>query len=92
MIVEPDPALAPVMPPVFVPMDQLNVLAVEAVSDILGLVPLQVEAVIAFVTAGIGCTVTVMVYGEPAHEPVTAVGVTMYSTEPALELLGLVSV
>ena len=59
-MVEPEPALAPVMPPVIVPIVQLNVLATLAVKLILGPVPLQVVAVVAVVTAGLGLTVTVI--------------------------------
>ncbi len=91
LMVLPDPALAPVMPPVIVPTVHVKVLGALAVSAMFGLVPLHVDAVLAVVTAGVGCTVTVMVYGAPGHEPVTEVGVTMYRTVPALELLGLVS-
>jgi len=43
------------------------------------------------VTAGVGFTVTVMVKADPAHKPVTDVGVTKYCTVPAVALLGLVS-
>lgn len=60
-IVAPDPPVAPVMPPVIVPMVQLNVLAVVAVSGIFVAVALQIAAVLAVVTAGVGFTVTVIV-------------------------------
>jgi hypothetical protein len=56
-----DDALAPVMPPVIVPIVQLKVLAALAVNARLGDVPLQIDAVFAFVTDGLGFTVTVMV-------------------------------
>lgn len=36
------------------------------------------------VTAGNGLTVIVIVYGEPAQEPIVDVGVTIYWTEPAV--------
>jgi hypothetical protein len=49
------------MLPVMVPMFHENVLGVLAVSAMFGLVPLQMEAAAAFVTAGVGLTVTVMV-------------------------------
>ena len=75
-----------------VPMVQANVLAADAVNEILEPVPLQIAAVLAVVTAGVGFTVTVIVYGKPAQLPVEDVGVTMYSTDPAVELLGLVRV
>ena len=57
----PDPALAPVMPPVIVPIIQVKVLGMEAVKIIFDSVPLQVVAVAEVVTAGAGLTVTVMV-------------------------------
>ena len=60
LMVDPLPDEAPVTP-VTVPIVQLKVLAAEAVSEIFGLVPLQVTAVLAVVTAGVGLTVTVMV-------------------------------
>ena len=60
-MVAPEPALAPVMPPVIAPMVQVNVLGVEAVSAMFVAVPLQIAAVLAVVTAGVGLTVTVMV-------------------------------
>lgn len=61
MIVDPVPALAPVMPPVMVPTVQLKVLAALAVRPMLGLVPLQIAVVGAVVTTGLGLTVTVIV-------------------------------
>ena len=79
MIVPPDPALAPVMPPMIVPIDHANVLGALDVSAILGLVPLHVAAVLAVVTAGVGLTVTVIVYAAPGQAGVAVdVGVTMY--------------
>ena len=57
MIVGPVPALAPVIPPVMVPMVQANVLGAEAVNEILVPVPLQIVAVLAVVTEGFGFTV-----------------------------------
>jgi len=91
-MVKPEPAVAPVMPPVIVPMVQLKVLAIEAVKLMPGLVPLQIVAVGEFVTTGLGLTVTMIENGVPAHEPVVAVGVTIYSTVPDVALLGLISV
>jgi hypothetical protein len=92
-MVDPLPAAAPVMPPVTVPTVQVNVLAALAVRAILGLVPLQVAMVDAVVTAGVGFTVTVMVYAAPGQAgTVDEVGVTIYCTVPAALLLGLVSV
>ncbi len=85
--------MAPVIPPVTVPTVQLNVLGALAVSAILVAVPLQIVAVLAVVTTGLGLTVTVIVYGDPAQPGVAVeVGVTIYSTVPAVALLGLVSV
>lgn len=60
-IVAPAPAVAPVMPPVIVPIVQVNVLGADALSAILVVVPLQIAAVFAVVTTGVGFTVTVMV-------------------------------
>jgi hypothetical protein len=91
LMVAPELALAPVIPPVIVPIVHAKLLGALAVSAIAGLVPLQVLAVAAFVTAGFGLTVTVIVKGEPTHDPVVEVGVTIYSTLPAAALLGLVS-
>src|SRR5687768_1414535 len=54
-----------------------------------GLVALQIVSLPVFVTTGLGFTVTVMVYGALPQTPVVDVGVTMYSTLPALTLLGL---
>lgn len=89
MMVLPEPALAPVMPPVMVPTVQVKVLGAEAVSAMFGLVALQMVEVFAVVTTGVGYTVTVMVYAGPAQLPVTDVGVTIYCKVPADELLGL---
>ena len=88
----PDPAVAPVIPPVTVPTVHAKLLATDAVSEILGLVPLQMATEAGLVTTGVGLTVTVIVYGIPTQAPVTEVGVTMYSTLPAVVLLGLVNV
>jgi hypothetical protein len=60
-MVLPEPALAPVIPPVIVPIVQANVLGAVAVSEIFGPVALHVEAVAAVVTEGVGFTVTVIV-------------------------------
>jgi hypothetical protein len=88
-IVAPDPAVAPVIPPLTVPIVQLNVLAVVAVSGIFVAVALQIAAVLDVVTAGVGFTVTVIVYGAPGQAGVAVeVGVTIYCTVPAAELLG----
>jgi ABC-type proline/glycine betaine transport system permease subunit len=91
LIVAPDPALAPVMLPVIVPIVHAKLLGALAVNAIFGPDPLQVLAVAALVTAGIGLTVTVIVNADPAHDPVVDVGVTRYCTLPAVALLGLVN-
>ena len=80
------------MLPVIVPIVQAKLLAIEAVKLIFELVPLQITAVFATVTTGLGFTVTVIVREGPAHEPDVVVGVTRYSTVPTATLLGLVSV
>jgi len=92
LIVVPEDADAPVIPPVIVPIVHEKLLATLALKLILGLVPLQVVAVAAVVTVGAGFTVTVIVEAAPAQEPVVEVGVTRYSTVPAVVLLGFVSV
>ena len=61
-MVAPDPALAPVIPPVIFPIVQEKLLGALAVNEIFGPVPLQVIAVAGLVTAGVGFTVTVIVY------------------------------
>jgi hypothetical protein len=60
-IVAPDPAVAPVMLPVIVPIVHVNVLGAVAASAILVAVALHIVAVLAVVTAGVGLTVTVIV-------------------------------
>lgn len=75
-----------------VPTVHANELGVDAVNEIAVAEPLQLDAVLAVVTTGFGFTVTVIVYAVPAQLPVVAVGVTMYSTVPAAELLGFVNV
>jgi hypothetical protein len=75
----PEPALAPVMPPVIVPIVQLNVLAAVDVNAIFVVAPLQMVALFAVVTAGVGLTVTVILYGAPGQAGVAVdVGVTIY--------------
>jgi hypothetical protein len=73
--VVPEPALAPVIPPVIVPIVHAKVAGALEVSAMLGLVALQIEAVAEFVTTGIGFTVKVTVNGAPAQPPVLEVGV-----------------
>jgi len=76
LIVDPDPELAPVIPPVIAPTVHVKLLAAEATKLIFGPVPLQVEAALLFIITGIGFTNTVMVNGAPLHDPELAVGVT----------------
>jgi hypothetical protein len=57
----PDPPVAPVIPPVTVPIVQLNVLLAEDVSEMFVVPPLQIVALFAVVTTGLGLTVTVIV-------------------------------
>lgn len=57
----PDPADAPVIAPVIVPIVQVKVLGALDVSAILVAVPLQIAAVFAVVTTGVGFTVTVII-------------------------------
>jgi hypothetical protein len=92
LIVEPEPALAPVTLPVTVPIVHVKLLATLEVKAMFVPAPLQIIFVEAFVTVGAGLTVTVIVKAVPTHDPVVEVGVTMYCTVPAAELLGLVSV
>jgi hypothetical protein len=60
LIVPPEDALAPVILPTTVPIVQAKLLGALEVKLIFGPVPLQVDAVVAVVTAGFGFTVTVM--------------------------------
>jgi hypothetical protein len=76
LIVFPEPAEAPVILPLIVPIVHEKLLAMEAVNEIFGFDPLQVLAAAGLVTVGFGLTLTVIVYGAPAHEPALAVGVT----------------
>jgi hypothetical protein len=57
----PEPAVAPVIPPVMVPTVHEKLLGVVADKVMFGLVLLQVDAVAGLVTAGVGFTVTVIV-------------------------------
>jgi hypothetical protein len=77
------------MLPVIVPTVQVKLLGALEVNTIFGLVPLQILAVEAFVTLGVGLTVTTILYAGPTHDPIVDVGVTRYSTVPAVKLLGL---
>ena len=60
-IVLPEPAVAPVIPPVTVPIVQLKVLGAVEVSAILVAELLQIVVAAAVVTTGLGFTVTVIV-------------------------------
>jgi hypothetical protein len=92
-IVLPDDAVAPVIPPVTVPIVHANVLGAVAVSGMLVAVLLQIAALLAVVTAGVGLTVTVIVYGDPGQAVLAVdVGVTMYCTVPAVAALGFVRI
>jgi hypothetical protein len=90
-MVPPDPAVAPATLPVTAPIVHVKLPGVLAARAIAGLVPLHVLAVAGLVTAGLGLTVTTILYGAPGHDPVVEVGVTRYSTVPVAALLGLVS-
>lgn len=94
MIAFPLPFDAPVIPPVMVPIVQLNVLGAVAANGMFVAVLLQIANVEGTpVTTGIGFTVTVIIYGAAAGQlPPIDVGVTRYSTVPAVALLGLTSV
>jgi hypothetical protein len=76
-IVSPVPGVAPVMPPVMVPIVQANVLGAEAFNGILVAVLLHIATVAgAPVRTGVGRTVTVMIYGAAAGQfPTVDVGV-----------------
>ena len=92
LIVDPDPGKPPVIPPVILPTTHVNVLGVLAVSGIFVVPSLQIVSVAAVVRTGLGFTVTVIVYGVcDTQAPVVDVGVTRYSTVPAVAELGLVS-
>ena len=84
--------LAPVIPPIIVPIVHVKLLGVLEVNVIFVLVPLHIDNAALFVTTGVGLTVTVMVNGNPTHKPVVEVGMTIYSTDPAVDLLGLVNI
>lgn len=77
-MVEPLPAAWPVTLPVTVPIVQANVEpAGEDAKDMVVAPPEQIVAEVAVVTVGFGLTVTVIVVGEPAAQPLN-VGVTIY--------------
>ena len=92
LMAAPELALEPVIPPVMVPIVQLKLLATLEVKVMPVETPLQILFVDVLVTTGVGFTVTVILYGLPAHVPPVDVGVTTYSTLPVAELLGFVKV
>jgi hypothetical protein len=92
LIVVPEPAEAPVIFPVIVPIVQAKLLGAVAVRTILGAVALQILAVAELLTTGVGFTVTVIVKAAPEQDPEVEVGVTKYCTVPAVALLGLVNI
>jgi len=60
LIKDPVPELAPVVPPVIVPIVHEKLLAIVADKFIVGLLPLQIAAGLIVVPAGAGLTVTVI--------------------------------
>ena len=74
----PDPALAPVIAPVMVPMVHAKLLDVLAVKLIFGPEPLHVLEVAELVTKGVGFTVIVIGNAAPTHPLLVEVGVTLY--------------
>lgn len=91
-MVAPEPASAPLMLPVFVPIAQLKLLAALDVNVIPVAVPLQILVVTLVVRTGVGLTVTVIVKSGPTHEPLVEVGVTRYCTVPAVAFPGFVNI
>lgn len=88
-MIAPEPAVAPVMPPVIFPTVHVKVLGIEAPKIIFEIVPLHIMAVLGTFTTGVGLTVTVT---GNTPQLVEAEGFTRYSTLPTIKLLGLVSV
>jgi hypothetical protein len=87
---EPELGIDPVIVPVGVPNVQVKELEAVAVRVIFVLSPLHIVFEVEVVMTGIGLTVTVMEVGLPTQP--AAVGVTIYITDPAFELLVLLSV
>jgi hypothetical protein len=77
LIVPPELADAPVMPPVIVPIVHAKLLAILEARIMLVDTPLQIVFVEELVITGIGFTVTVIVKTLPAQEPPVEVGVTI---------------
>ena len=69
--------LPPVIAPTLVPVVHVNVLLALDVSPIDVATPLQLDAVAALVTAGVGCTVFTTLNADPT-QPNVDVGVTRY--------------
>jgi hypothetical protein len=88
----PLPAVAPVILPLIVPIDQLKVLDMLAVRGIFVFVPLQILVVNGVVRTGTGFAVMIAVSVIPMQEPLIDRGVIIYSTVPGVVLLGLFSV
>jgi hypothetical protein len=78
LIVDPEPGVAPVIPPVTFPIVHAKLLGAVAVRLMFVFPPLHMVTAAGVVTTGVGLTVTVIVYGEPGQFPVDDVGVTIY--------------
>ena len=90
---EPEDAEAPVIPPILVPNVQEKELGTLADKVILGLCTVAIVVDVVVVITGDRFTVTVIFVAAPAQKPVLVdVGVTIYTIEPAVVLLGLVRV
>jgi hypothetical protein len=73
-MVEPLEAVAPVIPPVIVPMVQSNVAPETLLTKAIFVVdPLHIVVGLDVVTFGVGLTVTTMLVGLPEHELAVAV-------------------
>ena len=88
----PVPALAPVIPPVIVPIAHAKFEDKLDVNATFGLVPLHILAVEVFVTEGAGFTFIVIVKLTPTQLPAIEVGVTIYCTLPAVVRLEFVNI
>jgi hypothetical protein len=89
---DPEPPLAPVIPPETEPTDQVKLLGILAFNEIFVLVPLQIVEAFGVVTTGFGFTVTAIEYGSPTQDPVVATVVISYSIVPAVVLLGFIRI
>ena len=88
----PPAAVAPVIPPVIIPMVHVKVQGTDEVRTRFCGMSLHTELVAGFVTTGVGFTVTVIVNDGPEQVPAMETGVIINSTVPGTELLGLCSV